>query len=700
MRQRRSPFLCPEVLGSGTTLDLSTVVVSPADVVTCTALVVDSDGASATESTNVIIENRLPVVDSVTLSPSTVYTNDTMTATAVFSDDDTTQSVSGSFAWHVIDASTGTDTQVQNSSDNTLNGVSFFDRDDEVYVIVTPNDGVNDGLSLTSSSITISNTAPTAPSVSISPDPASVGQDDLVCSVDTPSTDDDGDSVVYTYVWADDSGTVQQTTTEVSAATDTFAASGTTEGTWTCDVTSYDLTDYGPSAYAQAVLGSDCYSLEFDGGYVGVSDLSQIPMYNQARTFASWFQPNADITSNLVSWGDGTSSYGRYSVHLLTSTHPINHTGSLALRFIGQSNDHFLYPVPLNEWTHVAMTYDGSNLSMYVNGVVVDSVSTYLDTDPNFLLRLGKCTSNRDEEYFYGYMSSAKIWNRDLSSSEVSDLYLLGTAPQNGLVADWAFVGSGQLLDKTGNGHDGVLDDLQTGTISWNDFCPEDQDGDGVLAGEDCDDNDPSVQVCYASCLDILDNGASVGDGFYVIDPSGSNPLDVYCDMSTNGGGWTKVLDIDSSTCENGFLDEFTQFTFTQGMLVNHAGEWIMTDSTPYVNDSSGTDPSSGGGTLVSGNPVSQIILPEDLQITFPNGKPGWIGWNSFTRWDGILDSHFITVWRDCQVELGNVGGWYSHCSAAYGPGFGFGQQTHCTTSRGLFWNGVSYNNSMEFYLR
>ena len=42
------------------------------------------------------------------------------------------------------------------------------------------------------------------PKISLSPDPAST-QDDLICSVDTPSTDADGDSVVYTYVWTDDS---------------------------------------------------------------------------------------------------------------------------------------------------------------------------------------------------------------------------------------------------------------------------------------------------------------------------------------------------------------------------------------------------------------------------------------------------------------------------------------------------------------
>ena len=64
------------------------------------------------------IQNTLPVVDSVTLSPSTVYTNDTITAT-VLSDDDSCQSgsLTANYEWFVDNAS------VQNGSSNTLDGV-------------------------------------------------------------------------------------------------------------------------------------------------------------------------------------------------------------------------------------------------------------------------------------------------------------------------------------------------------------------------------------------------------------------------------------------------------------------------------------------------------------------------------------------------------------------------------------------------
>jgi hypothetical protein len=94
-----------------------------------------------------------------------------------------------------------------------------------------------------------------------------------------------------------------------------------------------------------------------------------------------------------------------------------------------------------------------------------------------------------------------------------------------------------------------------------------DQDGDGfgdpdiahvscaapagfVASNTDCDDTDATVypsrprcpiQTEFASCLEIVNAGAARGDGAYEV-RIGGVPQTVWCDMTTDGGGWMALI--------------------------------------------------------------------------------------------------------------------------------------------------------------
>lgn len=123
--------------------------------------------------------------------------------------------------------------------------------------------------------------------------------------------------------------------------------------------------------------------------------------------------------------------------------------------------------LPVNEWVHVALTYDASNGSMivYVNGRkqsegILSAGNVNLGNSGFYIGR-----SYDNNRWLAGEISECRIWNVVRSQEEIAENPYYVDPESEGLVAYWKFDdGAGSTVkDHTGNGNNAVANN----TLKW-----------------------------------------------------------------------------------------------------------------------------------------------------------------------------------------------------------------------------------------
>lgn len=114
---------------------------------------------------------------------------------------------------------------------------------------------------------------------------------------------------------------------------------------------------------------------------------------------------------------------------------------------------------PLNTTSHVAATFNGTTMSIYINGTLEATVATAsanIDYRASDVLIGAANFSSPYLRRFDGNIDEVRIWDHARSAGNIAatmNCQLAGT--EMGLLAYWSFE-SGTLVDDSGNGHDGT----------------------------------------------------------------------------------------------------------------------------------------------------------------------------------------------------------------------------------------------------
>lgn len=158
-----------------------------------------------------VLGNGAPVVDSVTVSPTTPRTNDTVAATVRAHDPDG-DALTYTYQW----TRNGTDISGATGTSLDLSVAGNGNRGDMIAVRVTASDGSLTSVPLTSTVVVVANSAPVA---TVSLDPATPTTQTLLTAFAT-ATDADVDPLTLQYVWKVNG--VTKRTTVTAATSDSF----------------------------------------------------------------------------------------------------------------------------------------------------------------------------------------------------------------------------------------------------------------------------------------------------------------------------------------------------------------------------------------------------------------------------------------------------------------------------------------------
>jgi hypothetical protein len=397
-------------------------------------------GASITST------NAAPVAGTASLSPSTVRSDDTLTATPSGFVERDGQPITYQYRWF----RNGTVLAGATSSTLDLSQPGNGDRGDTIRVEVTGRDPVGALSEPVETSATVVNRAPAPGSVTVKP--VAPATNDVASAALSGFSDVDGDAVTYGYQWYRNGTAITGATgrtldlsqpgngdlgdvieVEVVAldghggTSSAVRANRTISSNASSPVASFGFEEAGGAVAVNETGGTDGdvqgASRENDGrfgralNFDGEDDIVVVPDdpalgLTTGMTLEAWVRPDAATNWRTVLLKEaGSMAYVLYA-----NSH--DEVPSVRAGIDGDVGVEGTEPLDPSKWTHLAATYDGSLMRLYVDGEQVSARSLPGELYPaEGALTIG---ANRLwGEHFSGHIDEVRIYNRRLTTEEI-----------------------------------------------------------------------------------------------------------------------------------------------------------------------------------------------------------------------------------------------------------------------------------------
>jgi hypothetical protein len=408
-------------------------------------------------------------------------------------------------------------------------------------------------------------------------------------------------------------------------------------------------------------------ALSFTGGTIGGYVQTPAQAINSSFTYTSWFKP----TSAFTEWAAVVTNL--YHTSPSSGLNIVPRNGSIKICYgdgsVAYQNYIVIAPeIVLNQWNYVAVSYDGTNIKLYVNGTLKDSrAATVLQASQ--VIRMGTWASSFAGDYFFtGLIDETKIFNYALSSSEISAEYnqnatvtmasqgISAGSPDNSAKAQYCIPGDASscnaptgewkfdentgttVKDTSSNGYNGTLNGSTPTVDRWTvgkinaggnfnfantDYVATTLTTDPaaftVSAWAKIDASDANFETVFSKFLGVPYRGFFLRKSSNASVLSGcvfNNGTPACVDGGIDFGKWTYwTMRFDGSTL----------YLYKNGMLAGSIAGTIQNSGTPFLIGANYIGSETWNGKIDQVTFYSYARTPAQIAYDYNRGKP--IGW-------------------------------------------------------------------------
>lgn len=397
-------------------------------------------------------------------------------------------------------------------------------------------------------------------------------------------------------------------------------------------------------AAAPAAATFNSLALGGTNGYVRVPNSTELNSLS-AITIEAWVYRNNTTRGETIVGNGWTTSYW------------LGFSPQGKLRFIAHGGDTVdsTSTVTAGRWTHVAVTYNGSQRNFYINGAL-DKTTTAsagaIAANPSDPLGIGYDVDPFTGNYFDGLIDEVRIWNTVRSAADIqANLFQPFSSPfSSNLIGYWQL--NGDATDETGD-HDGSVEGgLGSSSWAYDSSIPHDIRIPQVATAPSLNGQCGSGEYTNAAVVSV--------EGVMVSLQHTATDLWVCYDFYTNNAGFTRaslLLDPNHDRLDPAQTDDLRLDVKNDDSLASYAGDdaghWVITDTVSSEWD---------GEWYVSGGEfpyhsaefrVAQSLLGEwgsVIGLALDPYIPGFQGFDMAGIWPALSASTLPSTWSNATL--------------------------------------------------